>query len=212
MATAMDADRFWGIIEQTLVRGADSDDRLNKLAEILATLTLDDLIGFEIAFRDYLNAAYSWDLWGAAFIVHNGIGCSDDAFEYFRRWLVSRGRTVYEAALADPETLADIDLKPTGPENLWEFEAFYDVSGDVFLEKGGEGDIRDYAAEELGAWNASPNGQRFEDDTTSLKHRYPKLWRRFGRTPLPKSPSWGWRLFSMLMRALIRNIRSRSGK
>ena len=42
---------------------------------------------FEAAFRRYLNEAYTWDLWGAADVIHGG--CSDDGFEYFRRWLVS---------------------------------------------------------------------------------------------------------------------------
>ena len=32
-------------------------------------------------------------------------GCSDDGFEYFRGWLLSRGRKVYEAAMRNPDSL-----------------------------------------------------------------------------------------------------------
>ncbi len=39
-------------------------------------------------------------------------GCSDDGFDYFRGWLVAQGRTVWERALADPDSLADAGVDP----------------------------------------------------------------------------------------------------
>ena len=35
-------------------------------------------------------------------------GCSDDGFIDFRAWLIAQGREVYFAALADPDSLADV--------------------------------------------------------------------------------------------------------
>lgn len=175
---------FWQIIDRVAGVGGEPDDRLKALETALQTLALDDIIiAFGMTFRRLLNAAYTWDLWGAAYVIHGG--CSDDGFEYFRRWLVSRGRKAYEAALANADSLADLDLEPTGPEGYWEFEEFYYVALDVFRDKGGEGDPRDHAEPEAGLGGPDPSGEEFSDDEDHLKKRYPKLWQRFGDAPLP---------------------------
>ena len=36
-------------------------------------------------------------------------GCSDDGFIDFRAWLIAQGREVYLAALADPDSLTDVE-------------------------------------------------------------------------------------------------------
>jgi hypothetical protein len=113
-------------------------------------------------------------------VVHGG--CSDDGFEYFRRWLVSRGRYVYEAALANPDSLAQLEARP-GPDGVWEFEEIYYVAKEVFEEKGGEGDVRDYSEPEAGFGGPGPAGEPFEVDDQHLGRRYPNLWRRFWAKP-----------------------------
>jgi hypothetical protein len=180
-ASPMPADEFWQIVKLTLESDRDPDAQLQALRTTLRELTLEEIISFEVAFRRYLNKAYTWDLWGAAYVIHGG--CSDDGFEYFRRWLVSRGRDVYEAALADPDSLTELDMRP-GPDGVWEFEAIYYVAMRVFKEKGGEGDVRSYSEPEVGLGGPAPSGEPFEDDREHLARRYPKLWRRFGAEPL----------------------------
>ena len=180
-ASAMPADRFWQIIERASGSDGDPDAHMEALRVALRELSVEEILSFEVAFRHYLNAAYSWDLWGAAYVVHGG--CSDDGFEYFRRWLVSRGRDVYQAALADPDSLAQLDVRP-GSDDVWEFEEIYYVAKDVFEEKGGEGDVRDYSEPEAGMGGPDPSGDPFEEDEEHLARRYPNLWRRFGANPL----------------------------
>jgi len=174
----MPADKFWQIIERAAKSDHDPDAQMKTLRTALHELSIEEIISFEVAFRRYLNEAYTWDLWGAADLIHGG--CSDDGFEYFRRWLVSRGRDVYEAALADPDSLAQRDLQP-GPDGVWEFEEIYYVAREVFEEKGGEGDVRDYSEPEAGMAGPGPSGERFGDDDQHLARRYPKLWQRFSR-------------------------------
>jgi len=48
--------------------------------------------------------SYRVDLWGAAYLINGG--CSDDAFEYFRGWLIVQGRGTYERIVADPPILS----------------------------------------------------------------------------------------------------------
>jgi Protein of unknown function (DUF4240) len=84
------------------------------------------------AFSRYRREAYSWDLWGAAYVVNGG--GSDDGFEYFCCWLVSRGREVYESALADSDGLAQLVVRP-GANGPWEFEGINSVAQQVFEKK-----------------------------------------------------------------------------
>ncbi|WP_342722417.1 DUF4240 domain-containing protein [Bradyrhizobium sp. B097] len=180
-ASGMLADQFWEIME----RAARFDDNpaahLDALRSELRGLTADQIKSFEVAFRRYLNKAYTWDLWGAAYVIHGG--CSDDGFEYFRRWLVSKGRDVYEPALADSDSLAQLQLRP-GPDGTWEFEEIYYVANRIFAEKGGKGDVRDYSEPEAGLGGSGPSGELFREDQEHLARRYPNLWRRFGAEPL----------------------------
>lgn len=180
-AQPMPADAFWRIIDRAAEAAADPEEQLEALRGQLSALPLDGVVAFEAAFRRYLNEAYRWDLWGAAYVIHGG--CSDDGFEYFRRWLVARGRHVYEAALADPESLARLDAE-LGPDGIWEFEEIYYVAGEVFSERGGKGHLQALGALEAGPPNDEPAGEPFEDDGAYLAKRYPQLWRRFGETPL----------------------------
>lgn len=62
--------------------------------------------GLPTHFDRAFAAAYQWLLWAAAYIIEGG--CSDDGFMDFRYGLISRGRSVFERALADPDSLADV--------------------------------------------------------------------------------------------------------
>ena len=108
-------------------------------------------------------------------MIHGG--CSDDGFEYFRRWLVSRGRDIYAAALANPDSLANVDLSS---RSFWEFEEIYYVAVAIFKEKGGEGDVRDRSEPEAGMGGPGPTGEPFSKSEEQFARRYPKLWQRFG--------------------------------
>lgn len=103
----MDLDQFWVIVD-----GASTPAALH---DTLDALGQDDLIAFEQLHDAWMRNAYRWDLWGAAYVINGG--CGDDSFDYFRAYLISRGRAIYEAALIDPDSLADVDLED---EDAWE--------------------------------------------------------------------------------------------
>lgn len=64
----VDEAEFWAIIE----RAATPSD----LHSELGTLTEDQLLEFEHHHARYIDQAYTWDLWGAAYVINGG--CSDD--------------------------------------------------------------------------------------------------------------------------------------
>lgn len=175
--SVMPADRFWELIDRTTKYQADQDAQVQALNGELHTLSAAEIEAFERAFQQQKRRTHTWDLWGAAYVMNGG--ASDDGFEYFQRWLISRGRRVYEAAPADPESLADLPGEP----GEYEFEGFATVAADVWAEKTGINPWSDPKARfPHGSMPlaAEPEGEPFEEDGDHLAQRYPKLWARFG--------------------------------
>lgn len=180
---AMSDDEFWALIGRSTAYEADPERQMAALAAALDGLSPEEIVAFEVAFYGQMIRANTWDLWGAAYVVHGG--ASDDGFEYFRRWLISKGRGAFERTLADPDSLADI-LAPD-PGGPLEFEEFSYVAMDVWSRKTGKS-MDDFGKLTLDAMmtmmEAKPRGKPFEEDSAHLSARYPKLWARFGENPL----------------------------
>ena len=102
----MDKSTFWEIVESAKLAAPSPDARPEALRAVLEELPSEAIKDFQEAYIAQIYSAYTWPLWGAAYVIHGG--CSDDCFEYFRDWLISEGQTVYEAALKDPESLATL--------------------------------------------------------------------------------------------------------
>jgi hypothetical protein len=103
----MDLNEFWSLIDRS--RSGHEEDtgaQEDALGELLRGRPRDELEAFERIYREQLARAYRWDVWGAGYVLNGGM--SDDSFDYFCDWLISRGREVFEQVLADPESLADV--------------------------------------------------------------------------------------------------------
>ncbi len=105
--TDMTRDEFWTTIEQARHSVGRTSDVPSWLEEKLSQWPENEIVDFGAHFEDCRGAAYDARLWLAADVILGG--CSDDSFDYFRGWLISQGRKVYEAALADPDSLADVE-------------------------------------------------------------------------------------------------------
>jgi hypothetical protein len=163
----IDDSRFWAIIEAGGRRAlTDPERQLTAVHKQLLKLSPEEIRDFHRQFNQKLADAYTWDLWGAAYLINGG--CSDDGFHYFRAWLISRGRAVYEAAVENPDTLAGL----TDPDrDDYEFEDLWGASQDAYRELTGEEmppvDFR---------WPAKPRGRRWDfDDDRQVSRRLPKL-------------------------------------
>lgn len=107
LSSTMNLDIFWELIEKS---HKDSYKQMEKqvslLVNLLATRSVEDIIEFELIFTKLFWDAYIARLWEAAYVI--GCGCSDDGFYDFRAWLIGQGKEVYQKAIIDPESLADI--------------------------------------------------------------------------------------------------------
>ncbi|MCX5269028.1 DUF4240 domain-containing protein [Streptomyces sp. NBC_00199] len=171
----MDETEFWELVDASREAAeGDPEEQADQLVERLLRLDPEAVLDFARHFESRYNRAYRWDLWGAAWLLLDG--ASDDAFDFFRCWLIGQGREVFEGALhGDPDSLADLlddfdeEIDGDGEELGYAAdEAYEQLTGMVAPDLG----IPPAAAEPEGA------PVDFENEG-ALAERYPRLWQRF---------------------------------
>jgi hypothetical protein len=161
----VNTDEFWQIIEDARETGDDCGTVVEAVRETLEGMSPEAVLGFEHELWRRMAESYRWDLWAIAFIVNGG--CSDDGFDYFRGWLIAKGRRYFEAALADPERAAD-EAEPDANE----CEDMIAVAASIYNAKTGN-----YPARSGDPLPAEPAGDPWKED--ELEARYPELCERF---------------------------------
>jgi hypothetical protein len=164
---AMDDQRFWELIDAARdAAGDDVQDRVNGLEQALLVLHADEVREFQRQYEQLLERAHRWDLWGAATLMNGG--CSDDGFRHFRDWLISEGEAVFEAALADPDSLAGVEQA-----GEFELESFGYVAAEVYEQMTDAEMPRGRSVE-----SESPAGRAWEED--QLPALFPRLAAKYG--------------------------------
>ncbi len=102
----MTEEEFWTFIARSREKFAKCERQAAELAWLLSGQSAKEIQSFDDHFAAKRQQAYRWNLWGAAYLINGG--CSDDGFEYFRCWLIGQGREVFENALKNPDSLADV--------------------------------------------------------------------------------------------------------
>jgi hypothetical protein len=95
----MDDELFWSIIEAGRQTNRSTAEHVEALTEQLQAFKAGEIRRFQKILLDKFALAYRWDLWALAYVAQGG--CSDDAFEEFRAWLILQGRGLFESALKD---------------------------------------------------------------------------------------------------------------
>jgi hypothetical protein len=127
-----------------------------------------EIVQFDQRFEERIIAAYHWDLWAALHIFNEGIA-GDDRFEHFRAELIFCGREVFEAALTNADSLADLATLPRGAEGLIyvPLNVYKQQTGTTFP------DDRDGPPHP-----SQPVGQPWQEE--DLPQRLPRLWSLYG--------------------------------
>jgi Protein of unknown function (DUF4240) len=181
----MTANEFWNIIE-TAHQQADGDVemQMEAIETTLEKLEASELIDFQNFFDEAHTVSYRANLWGAGYLMNGG--CSDDGFDYFRGWVIAQGRSVFEAALESPDSLADVIPEDAEADFEFENEDILNLAGRVWEAKTGlepeefYTKVTRYLYErdklgDLELW--STNGDADEKKCPAI---YPKLWTKFG--------------------------------
>jgi hypothetical protein len=116
-------------------------------------------------------------LWGAAYLINGG--CSDDGFDYFRRWLILQGHKVFQAAIANPDSLADVvdpDEEFIECECHPAWDAWFAVTRTKQDEAGYDALLATLKARDSKPVKARRIGRLWDfDDDRKMQKRFPRL-------------------------------------
>jgi hypothetical protein len=176
-AEMLDEEKFWSIVQRSLEATDDQDDQEQFLISEIQKLTPKEIIGFRLRTDYLLYHTYNSDMWCAGYIMNGG--CSDDGFEYFRNWVISRGKETYSKAKANPDSLIEEVIDDV---ESYEFESFWYVALEAFSKKTGK-DLYDYIDQENFKTNEGSYPQfEFtwtEEDAESMRKVCPQLYEKF---------------------------------
>jgi len=163
----MDQSQFWDIIAKACradLHAAEEWDA--KLQAALMHFEPAEIVEWNHIFDRLAAQAYTVDFWGAAYIINGG--ASDDGFYYFRCWLIGMGRDIYEAAIANPDSLADV----VDPRIDAEAE-IYAAAHQAWMAVTGKPDTAPYPARKE---RAELQGEDWNfDDNEEIRRRLPRL-------------------------------------
>ena len=176
----MNETEFWNLIEQARRSVTKVAEVPSWLVNHLKEMPTEQIIEFGNLFRSISWRAYDWRLWAAA---ANFDCCSDDDFYKFRAWLIAQGKSVFDRALVDPDSLADLDSFD-GDDGVACLDSMAAVPSVAYRAKTGR---RNFG--ELLAKVPSPvlkHKDEWDGKPESLKHIVPRLHGRMNSTRQPK--------------------------
>src|SRR5258708_7740412 len=157
---------FWLLIAAAKDEsGGDPGQQVALIQTKLDSLTKAEIIGFDLLLHELMNKSYRRELWAAAYIINGG--CSDDGFDYFRAWLISRGQDAFYRALKDPETLAGV------AEPEVELEEMLYAASKAYKSSTGNGYPHPRRPQ------AELVGEEWEEDEGQLREKFPLLCAKF---------------------------------
>lgn len=139
-STMLDEDLYWKLIATSLKKAEDQDEQEEFLVNKISKLTPEEMIGFRLRTDKLLYDSYTSEMWCAGYIINGG--CSDDGFEYFRNWVISRGKEVYYKAKENSDSLIE-EIEKYEIEEECEFESFWYIALEAFSKKTGK-ELYDY--------------------------------------------------------------------
>jgi len=161
----METDGFWSLLESA--GPGDCSVISSAVHSALEELPQEEIADFSRIFDTYMNALFTWDLWGVAYILKGG--CSDDGFAFFRGWVLSKGRTVAELAISDPEGFGLTVSPDTDPFEM-ECEDLIYAGGTAYHSLTGA-----YFPPDAPPLLTTPSGDEWGESIEGLRSRFPRL-------------------------------------
>jgi Protein of unknown function (DUF4240) len=100
---------FWTLIDEARNKAGNTKAIPVWLEEHLSKQSPSEIMDFGAWLSMFMCRAHDERLWAAAGIVAGGL--SNDGFVYFKCWLIAQGKAVYEAAVSNPDSLADLEFQ-----------------------------------------------------------------------------------------------------
>ncbi len=164
----MNADEFWFLIDEAKSKSSKVADIPKLVEKQLFEPELEQIADFAAWLTTYLNLAHDRRLLLAASIICGMI--SDDSFTYFKCWLIAQGRSTFERALRNPDSLAELSSFSGQNGELPLLENLLYVATKPFTEKS--------------------NGYSPGELELALPHWKAPVGTRLGRVPMASGDFW----------------------
>jgi hypothetical protein len=173
-ADRMNHGQFWDIVAKACRPTATEREWARNLIAELKCLSANEIVEWNHLFDELAFSARTSDLWAAAYIINGG--ASDDGFYYFRCWLIGMGKDVYGAAVADPDSLADVVTPPdpAGPQ-IYRMAETYAVAHQAWMAVTGRPDTDPYPARKEWSNMPVPGEDWNYDNEAEVRRRLPRL-------------------------------------
>ena len=101
----IDDAMFWELIGRSRAEARGTAEQVVVIGQSLKSFSGAGIKRFGAIYARLMKHLYHWNAWALAYAARGG--CSDDAFEEFRTWLILRGDpALLELAMADPVAAA----------------------------------------------------------------------------------------------------------
>ena len=177
--SAMTDPQFWTLIEQAKGPGGDAE-HAQRLAQLLTQRPPQDIVDFQMQLERLRGKADLGDVWAAGLLLNRGHG-TDSGLEYFRLWLIGQGQAVYERALTDADSLAELaEVVASHADEAAEWGTYGTAPYYAYQAATGK-DLFDAMPTRPSTGMPEPtwNWQDYSD--LVLEQRLPRLWARFGK-------------------------------
>lgn len=119
---------FWQLIDEARNESTNQFQFLDILKSNLERFNPQEMRRFDKFLNIKVNELNTWEHWALAYIVRRG--CGDDAFDYFKVWVVSKGQKAFNAIQSiDKNKLVSIFNEDP------QLEEFYYLAEQVYEEK-----------------------------------------------------------------------------
>ena len=171
----LDEAIFWNIVNLSVRNTKNQDQQESFLVKEIEKLTPKQMIGFRLRTDKLLYDTYNSEMWCAGYIMNGG--CSDDGFEYFRNWTISRGKEIFYKAKENPDSLISEFIEG---EDYYDFESFWYVALTAFENKTGK-ELYDYISDDFKTNEGNYPNFEFtwkEEEPETMKTICPKLFEK----------------------------------
>ena len=166
----MTRESFWNYVSEAQNNTKNGSEMLNYLTEKLSKETDETIFSFGIIIDELMLESYNEKLWCASYLI-NGED-SEEFFDFFRLWLISQGKDVYEEILKNPDNLIKYVKTPEEDgfaSDLYENEDFFFVAIDAFRIKNSLEDFEEAFEKYLEVFDEYKEKLNYQDED------YPKL-------------------------------------
>jgi len=156
--------KFWRLIETIGNESSgDLESRSLALIEELLRYSPEEIHQCQKVLEEIIALADRWELRAAAHIINRE--SSEEGFLEFRGWLIAQGKSVFDEALNDPESLVDV------VESEVSCGPFLNAPRNAYLKKTGNKMPPHEPLEVV------PTGEEWIE--AELPEMFPKLWTEF---------------------------------